>query len=90
MRQRGHWQEMLKMIEPLQKRICSLEDAVARLQFTNRRAYNIVYCKGMRKGINHRADNFDAVCGKYDSFKRGCVTSKEELKHLNHAYEGAG
>jgi hypothetical protein len=74
----------------LKRRVASLETAIARLQLLNKESWKRGWDTGFRRGKGQRARNFDAVCGKYDSFKRGCVTSKEELKHLNHAYGGAG
>jgi len=83
---RGQWKAAMAMIEPLTKRVASLEIAVARFQLQGRDAYQRGWRMGFRKGANHRADNYDALRGKYDGFKAGCKTSKEELKQISHAY----
>lgn len=71
---------------PLERRIASLEIAVARLQLAGQKAYKRGYDKGYRKGNNHRAGNYEALRGEFSDHRKDCITSKEELANVTHRY----
>ena len=69
-----------------ERRIGSLEIAVARLQLDGRNAYQRGYRIGFAKGRNGLARNLEGLRGEHSEHRNGCRASREELKVLNHAY----
>lgn len=76
-----------KKLVPLERRIMSLEIAVARLQLTMQDAYKRGY-KAAEQRINKKTESNRRVL-RYEvgnEFAKGCQTSAEELRMLNHAF----
>ena len=73
----------------LERRVASLENAVARLQLDGKKAYSRGYTRGLSKGRGIRARNHEGLMGEHSAHKEGCVTSFEELSQLNHEYATA-
>ena len=56
------------------------------LKLNHREAYKAGFRKGYRKGATLRNNNYDTVCGKYDSFKKNCSMGTEDLAQITHKY----